>query len=428
VPRTAERVTERPDAHADVAERLAALLETVFTQIERLDSYAEHWSQNDEGVIRLVDKIATEAALLLLLSRRVETLWPGLVTRNDQLSASLGPRIRNDRLRTMLVSMPQTAATLGAGHVFLSVAGNRDATFETLVQTALDDGFGETVERVPYRQLDQRWTRNLGRSDPLPVDDVLHGSILSSRAHPFYMTQGDGYAATHAVMYATDFGQSPLPEALDRGRVEAIILGGLSWHILSQDFDLLLEFLICAECVGLSDSPHAIYSWHLVRRLWDRIGFVPGPTFDGAHSLSLPGEARKAYVFEHMYHTNFVAGMYCAVRLAMAQGDGCATEKADDDRDELEALLAIILAIDGTSACPRAPWFEALNDTPVADVRLMPVLWESAAIDAVRRGDWRSVDRLCTRPPESASYYICREIALLRDRTERFAAPSTTSR
>jgi hypothetical protein len=404
----------------DLSSRLTALLERVLFQLGKLDDYAAHWSSNDEGVIRLSDKFVTEAALLLLLSRRAEPVADALTDPNDRLADRLGPLIRNERLRGMLITTPQSAATLGAGHIFLTVSGNADPHFEALVKSALDDGFGETVERVPYRQLDQRWTRNLQRHDALPVDDLLSHSILNSRAHPFYMTQGDAYAVTHAVMYATDFGRNALPLSLDRNRVHDMILSGLAWHIVSQDFDLLIEYLMCAECVGLRDSAHAQFGWHVVRRLWDQIGFVPGPTFDAAHFRTLQGVRQDSYAVEHMYHTNFVLAMYCAVRLAMGGASVAETFAADDDRDEIELLLGAALSIEGTRSCPEAPWFAALDDAPIPDPLLVPVLWGAIAIEAVRRADWRAVSQLDGMRPASAQASTLSELNKLLDRISAF--------
>jgi hypothetical protein len=403
-----------------MSSRLTALLERVLEQLDKLDAYATHWSANDEGIIRLSDKFVTEAALLLLLSRRAESAAPALIDLNDRLAIKLNPLIRNDRLRAMLITTPQSAATLGAGHVFLTVSGSDDPMFEALVKTALDDGFGETVERVPYRQLDQRWTRNLERREPLTLDDLLAGSILQSRAHPFFMTQGDAYAVTHAIMYATDFGQNVLPSSLAGDHVRDMILSGLAWHIVSQDFDLLIEYLICAECTGLRDTAHAQFAWHVVRRLWDQIGFVPGPTFDAAHFRTLDGVRQDAYAVEHMYHTNFVAGMYCAVHLTMGSAAGRQLVAADDDREQLERLLGLALSIEGTRSCPEAPWFAALDDAPLPDRLLLPGLWEAFVIEAVRRADWRVVGLLDRARPYGAPASTISELEKLLSRISVF--------
>src|SRR3954471_14044449 len=137
------------DPSAETNERFAIALASVLKfargHIERLDEYSLQWETGQSGAIRLVDKVATEGALLLLLARRVAGDWAGLDSACAVLAAELAPRIRSPRLRRLLVRSPQTAATLGAGHIFLTAAGFPDAIFDELVRGALDDGFAETV-------------------------------------------------------------------------------------------------------------------------------------------------------------------------------------------------------------------------------------------------------------------------------------------
>jgi hypothetical protein len=379
---------------------LASVLNFARGHIERLDEYSVQWQTGETGAIRLVDKVATEGALLLLLARRVASEWADVDSGCAALAAELVPRIRNPRLRRLLVRSPQTAATLGAGHVFLTAAGFPDATFDELVRGALDDGFAETVERVPYRLLDQRWTRNLTASDRRGFDDLLSFSILRSRAHPFYMTQADAYAITHAIMYSTDFGRHRLPARLDPERVRAMVEEGLAWHILSEDFDLLVEYLICAECLGMRASPYAQFADRLVHRTWAELQFLPGPTFDPQRYRGLARKAADAYAVEHMYHTNFVGGMYCAVRLGAAVE--CQPAPAcDESVDGIERLLAHALSIDGTSASIRSAWFLAVADTPAPSRALEGVLWDAVAIEAARRDDWTQAEALVSLATEA---------------------------
>jgi hypothetical protein len=388
-----DQCDQTTETNARSAVALASVLEFARGQIERLDEYSDHWETGETGAIRLVDKIATEGALLLLLARRVASRWADVDGHCEALAAALVPRIRNSRLRGLLVRSPQTAATLGAGHVFLTAAGFPDATFDELVRGGLDDGFAETVERVPYRLLDQRWTRNLTASEPRGFDDLLNFSILRSRAHPFYMTQTDAYAITHAIMYSTDFGRHRLPAALDLQRVRDMVQEGLAWHIVSEDFDLLVEYLICAECVGTRASPYARFADRLVQRSWADLQFLPGPTFDPERYRAMVGKAAAAYAVEHMYHTNFVWGMYCAVRLGSFAE--CETDPASDQSvDNIERLLAHALSIDGTKASVRSPWFLAVADTPAPSKALEGVLWDAITIEAARRDDWAQAGAL----------------------------------
>ena len=375
--------------------RLAAQLSFAAEQVRHLDDNAGYWPDSGHATIRLRDKVATEAAMLLLLARRAEAACPALTAFNDALAAPLIREIRSPRLRDLILRHPHVAATLGAGSVFLSAAGHSDPAFDLLIEDTLDAGFGNSVERVPYRQLDQLWTRNLLAAAPQPLDPVLAGSILHSRAHPFFMTEADAYAVTHAILYATDFGHAAPPRSLDRARLADMVREGIAWTLLSEDFDLLIEYLMCAACLGEGDSPAARLGWHVVDRIWTQLGFLPGPTFDPARFRALSGPAADAYACEQMYHTNFVAGMYCAMRLSLPAAPSAATQPASHDgHDALERLLATGLAIAGTRMRPESPWFRALDTAPIDDAALAAILWDGVAIEAVRHGDRAIMDRL----------------------------------
>lgn len=384
----------------DFIHRLAAQLSFAADQVRRLDANSAYWPDSGHATIRLRDKVATEAAMLLLLARRAEGAAPELAPFNDALAAPLLGEIRSDRLRGLILRQPHVAATLGAGSVFLSAAGHGDPAFDRLIEDSLDAGFGQCVERVPYRQLDQLWTRNLLAAAPRPLDAVLAGSILHSRAHPFYMSEADAYAVTHAILYATDFGHAAPPASLNRTRLSEMVHEGIAWSVVSEDFDLLIEYLMCAACLGETGGPAARLGWHIVDRIWKGLGFLPGPTFDPAEFRARSGPAADAYACEQMYHTNFVAGMYCAMRLSLSAPERAApARRADagrggDAHQSLERLLGLGLAITGARIRPESPWFQALESAPLDDEDLAAILWDALAIEAARHDDRPIMHRL----------------------------------
>jgi len=168
---------------------------------------------------------------------------------------------------------------------------------------------------------------------------------------------------------------------------------GLAWHILSEDFDLLVEYLMCAECIGLGMSPHARFARHLIERTWTDMQFLPGPTFDPKSYREKAGAAADAYAVEHMYHTNFVWGMCCAVGL-LNPTEHARCEPTDEGSDRLEQLLALALSITGTKASVHSPWFAAITSAPLESWELESVLWHAIAIEAARRDDWSRVAML----------------------------------
>jgi hypothetical protein len=309
----------------------------------------------------------------------------------DDLCAVLEPLIRTDRLEGLLLSRPQVAATLGAGHIFLTAAGSRNERFDRLVFGALETGFGETVERLPYRIMDQRWTRNLVRDVPFGFDDLVPISILSSRAHPFYMTEEDAYAVTHAIMYLTDFGAASQPDRAAVDRMATLVDSGLAWHLVSEDFDLLTEFLIDAECLDAPASPYARFAWAVLGAAWQQWGFLPGPTFDVARFSGLSGEEKSAYGFQHLYHTNLVAGILCAVALRAGTRTGASWDglHGPDDEDTVlvEQVVARTIAIVGARSGTESPWFQTIAELSLGDRAVSSILGDAAVIHAVRRRD-----------------------------------------
>jgi hypothetical protein len=399
---TLEAQGGQPAVMSLLVRRLVAQLCFARCQIERLDRNAYFWPESGHGVIRLRDKVATEAALLLLLARRVERAHPGIARANDALAAVLLPEIRSERLHGLILRQPQVAATLGAGSLFLAAAGHPDPRFGLLIEEALDQGFGECVERLPYRQLDQLWTRNLTASPPRPIEPVLAQSILMSRAHPLFMTEADAYAVTHAIFYASDFGAAPPPNMLPAIRTRDMVRSGIAWHIVSEDFDLLCEYLMCALCLGDAESAAARFGLHVVDSIWSMLDFLPGPTFDAARYRALSGAEADAYACEQMYHTNFVAGMLCALRIT--QGEHPADVKPTDElASQLETMLALGFAIAGTTISIRSPWFTSLDAAPLSDAELLPLLWEAFAIEAARRGDLQAMEALAKFEPSPPS-------------------------
>jgi hypothetical protein len=163
---------------------------------------------------------------------------------------------------------------------------------------------------------------------------------------------------------------------------------GLAWHVLSEDFDLLAEFLIDAVCTGTHAGPYAVLGWTLLMAVWQELGFVPGPTFDPVRYRSLSGDGKNAYAFEHVYHTNFVAGMLCAVAITAAPPRLPLPEAAGHD-DELERLLGYAGALRSAHEPTIDPtWLRVVSNVRLDDRALLHVLVDAVMIKAARARHW----------------------------------------
>ena len=303
--------------------RLSYVLEFVENNIHQLDRYAAHWENIDSGSGRLEDKIVSESTLLLMLADRVADPPADLSVLISKLRTTLSCLIRSERNRIIIMRNPQAAPIFGTGHSFLTCMGDRDSGWDLLISKALNKGFDETKEKYPYRLLDRIWINRLMRAPhKVSEHEVLKFSIIQSRAHPFYMTSNDAYAYTHTPMYLSDFGQRSLEPLVDIDHVIQTVNTSLAWQILVEDFDLLGEFLIDYVLLNQPWNAHAKLAWSVIVAVWDELGFLPGPSFDGNVYVKLDPEKKSAYAFKEMYHTNLVAGMLCAILLVQKKNEG----------------------------------------------------------------------------------------------------------
>jgi hypothetical protein len=395
LPPPAEVEAERHELHA----RLGSILELVERNLARLDSYLPFWRRIDEAhpnrVGRLEDKVASEASLLLLLVRRLPPeLRAGLDAVVDRVAARLQPLVRNDRFRAEILENPERAASFGVGHLYLANAGYVDPAWDEIVIPPIRDGFAETRDLPPHRILERLWIRELAGMpfDEARARDAARLSIVAGRAHPILMTQGDAYAYTHGLMYASDFGRRTVDPFFDEAEVGAVVGACIAWTLVEPDFDLVAEFLLCETFLGRGWSDQATFAWGTLRAVWDRLGFVPGPTFDEEAFSVLAGDDRRAYAFKEMYHANVVVGALCTSLLAdgaeaVSRSSPRRSDSSRSDGREAELLPEALVwcrELRGLRDDQTAPWEVAIHEDVRAEAAC--TLLEAAAIHAVRAG------------------------------------------
>ncbi|HEU5430040.1 MAG TPA: hypothetical protein VFU81_00165, partial [Thermomicrobiales bacterium] len=427
----------------ELLRRLRNVLEFAATNVRLIDRHATHWRDDDDPYVSQADKTIVETALLLLVAARVDGLPDEIDRLIRDLARRLVPLARSERNQVLLMRYPQTAASLGITHTILTRLGLPDGRFEVLMERAFASGHVDAIERLPYRLMDLRWLRGLAEPNgPPDFSDVLPHSVAASCAHPVQMSPADTYALTHDLMYMSDFGDRPLPPSLDADRVSATIDAAIAFHLLTDNLDLLGELLIGATILGRPWSPHARYGWSVLTTVWDELGFLPCPTFEKAAYAELAGERASAYVFRHVYHTMYVAGILCAlslrqpaacdapgskpparradrsvtkraercVALAMTYcrqslagtppGEDVAAGQAGIDRrpdavdgrfdagsrggDALAAVVASLGRHDAAWARPDAPWRSALAGASLTEHECVDVLLDALLIHAAR--------------------------------------------
>jgi hypothetical protein len=293
---------------------LVAVLRYAIDVISRLNSIQRQWPEDSDKLETFTDKIVAETALLVLLASRVAGTDPCIQLAVDELAAHLSPHARSVRSGALMLRFPHTAATLGFGHVALQSAGYSDARFDEQLRRCLATGQGESIERVPFRSIELAWQYGLlGLPTQDQSADLLRFSILSKAPNPCFALREQAYQLTHAIMYATAFGDDSHRLEAYQPRLSQTIDAFLAWTVAVEDLDLVCELLIGLECARLEWSPAARIAAVQVWRTWNTFGYLPGVNFDISVHRSLSGPSAEAYAVQHIYHTNYVLGILCAL-------------------------------------------------------------------------------------------------------------------
>jgi hypothetical protein len=88
-------------------------------------------------------------------------------------------------------------------------------------------------------------------------------------------------------------------------------------------------------CLHWTGSPHAHLAWSALSWAWDELGFLPSPSFDSKAYGALEDNQARAYAFRHVYHTEYVGGILCAVLLCTRAGQEIAPALQPCDNDDL---------------------------------------------------------------------------------------------
>jgi hypothetical protein len=291
-------------------ERIEFVIDFALKNISQLDMAKEMWSESIGAELTLADKILIETALLILITGRNKSLPKHIVSKVRALGEMINPLIRSPRNKILLMRNPSIAAAFGIGHAALCQIGLEDEEFDLLIKRPFSNGEIYNTERVPYRTMDVLWLHKLlFNCVSVSFEGALTHSIAKGRIHPAYMKTPDVYALTHTLMYLTDFGSYPLDKQLDKNYLSEIITSSISYHLLSDNLDILGELLMSACMIGTYDSLCAQTGWKLLNDIWSQLGFLPCPTFDAAEFRKHIETDASSYTFKHLYHTTYVGGI-----------------------------------------------------------------------------------------------------------------------
>jgi hypothetical protein len=428
------------DPGKHLIDRLSAALQYADLSIPHLDHYSSYWSQKDTRGNRLKDKVIAETALLWYEASQLVDLPEGVLDLLQNLSSKLRMEASHEHNIVTILRAPHTVLWLGLAHILLSRLGVIDQDVDYIVQRALKGRYSIFAERVPFRQMDARWTRSVALQETPRFADILPQSIITSETHPIYMDRHDAYAITHTLMYITDFGRNDPPSSVDISAVQVLVDATIAWQIWNDDLDLLAELLLCYHFLRRPWSAYAKLAWDVLEFAWSYSPTLRGPHFSEDHFNTLSGKASEAYQFEYNYHTAYVGGLLCAAlirrpmhepRTDQSTGNSIApativaelTEKCQATSERLKSFLkargecsicdadsepdspfdktpntasAVAMRVLRSAASPedlQAHWVKAIDNSKIAAVQLASVLYDAALIKAVRRYDLAALVR-----------------------------------
>lgn len=265
-------------------------------------------------------------------------------------------RIRADAsLMDRLTRSPQEFAIYLDIYALTRMLGLDDLELRTELERALAWGIPAQSERLPHREMDVRlsldWAQ-LGGSDET-WDSLIGRSILGRLPDIAHLDEPNLYAVTHVILFAHAFGlPSPSPWGVAATRpVERFLTGALSRALRERHWDLVAEFLLCWDLVGLPWTPAYELAWQRLLEQRDGAGAFPGPRSDTRGAPPREADDEALYVAHH-YHTTLMVVMVCAQRRRRLLGTAHTPPLAWDPRLVQGDVAAIASVLAGTDAAP----------------------------------------------------------------------------
>jgi len=243
---------------------------------------AEGYTDPDEPEAQVgATKIVGETALLLFVIAPAARRFPELRRDIAALAKQLIPYARAEALRVGLCMRPALARDYGLAHVCLSAIGYPDAVFDSLYRSSVEAHSAGFRERVPYRMMEQRWIHRVwsGTRGRTPEDGrIARNSMLARSPGALIASRDDVYAFTHALMYASDFGEMPTGIPRSKRAVLEDAEASLARCLDMEDYDLAGELLLAWPLLSYRWSASASFAFRVLARVEDEVGFLPAPT------------------------------------------------------------------------------------------------------------------------------------------------------
>jgi hypothetical protein len=336
--------------------RLGRVLERARVVVEKLG--AEGYGEGTERI--RPEKVIAETSLLMLAA------WasrPGEENRRrvDALADDLVPWARGKRALAGLCFEPALALEFAMGHICLKRMGRPDAVFDEALKRALGSQTAGSRERPPHRVMEQEWLRaGWGAREHETEKAALRQSVLARTMDLLGGSLDDGYAFTHAMMYASDFGmrRMRLPRPKQVVMLEAADL--VARCLDEENYDLGGEALLAWPLAGAEWTPEAAFAFRVLLRAEEEAGVLPAPGLKAELRWELAGAAPGREALAAGYHTAYVMGLVCA---AVMRRGGIPYEVHGRARRGAAGLMMRWIAGEGRGAL----WLRELEGLSEAD-------------------------------------------------------------
>jgi hypothetical protein len=304
-------------AEDDLVARLGTALKIAARTVQVLAKDGFFEPGDDDANVESA-KIIAETAILLFAASPAGRISGEIQARIDLVAELLKPHARSNAVRIAICLKPALALDYALAHVCLSYLGRKDKSLDELLEQSLAAYEANGRERLPYRDLEQRWIASIRTA----TDDTLLSlvasdhSVLKRPLDGLCAERTDVYAFTHSLMYLTNFGRrdARLPRPADALLWDATYC--LMQALDREDYDLGGEILLTWPLLCGAWSGAASFAFRVLTRVEDAAGFLPSPItrVDQYRRIALP-ERKTQYALASAYHTAYVMGLLCSAIL-----------------------------------------------------------------------------------------------------------------
>ena len=372
----------------DLARRVERALDFAEAAIELVS--AENPGIDLEALEAPPNKIIAETAMFLRTALCIPgDLAPNVTERAHTLARALSPHARHRRVEIGIALHPALALDYSAAHIVLAKAGYPDDVFDKALAAALAATTAAARERAPHRELEQDWLASL-RGGPAPSEGTLCRTALIKGTDLLTGSRDDVYALTHALLYATDFGNHRPLLSRPENDILTTVRSALAGALDDDDFDLAGELLLAWPFLDAVWDESSSFAFAVLAGVEDEVGVLPSLALDRAEYERQPVAVRKSYVAAVAYHTAYVMGLLCAVMLSRNSRAAVMPTEASGSAAFSEALL-VSLASD-----KRQPqWLRYVERAPSSrQAGYSPLLLDVAIRRAVRQLNLGQVQHL----------------------------------